>query len=141
MHTLILAYAIERLSDSFIAKLGKSVRGLVSVGLDLIDLGQGNSYLQTPGHIVKALQQAAEKPINHKYSPFQGFPYFRPAVADFYKREYNVDLDPDREVALMLGSKIGLFEVSLCLLNTGDTALLTDPGYSDYLSGMALANR
>lgn len=132
--------AIKRLPDQFFARLGKRVQELVNEGHDVINLGQGNPDLPTADHIVKALQNAAEKPINHKYSPFQGFPYFKQAVADFYKREYDVDLDPENEVALMFGSKIGLFEVSLCLLNSGDTALLPNPGYPDYLSGVALAN-
>ncbi|PXW88041.1 aminotransferase [Pseudogracilibacillus auburnensis] len=132
--------AIKRLPEQFFAKLGKRVRELIQEGHDVINLGQGNPDLPTADHIVKALQEAAEKPINHKYSPFQGFPYFKQAVADFYKREYDVDLNPDEEVALMFGSKIGLFEVSQCLLNPGDTALLPNPGYPDYLSGVALAN-
>ncbi len=132
--------AVQRLPDQFFAKLGKRVRDLEKQGHDIINLGQGNPDLPTPEHIVKALQKAAENPINHKYSPFQGFPYFRQAVADFYKKEYDVELDPDEEVALMFGSKIGLFEVSQCLLNPGDTALLPNPGYPDYLSGVALAN-
>ncbi len=79
--------AIQRLPDQFFAKLGKRVRELVDEGHDVINLGQGNPDLPTPNHIVKALQKAAEDPINHKYSPFQGFPYFRQAVADFYKKE------------------------------------------------------
>lgn len=132
--------AIKRLPDQFFAKLGKKVQQLTKEGHDVINLGQGNPDLPTPDHIVKALQKAAEDPINHKYSPFQGFPYFKRAVAKFYKREYGVDLNPDEEVALMFGSKIGLFEVSQCLLNPGDTALLPDPGYPDYLSGVSLAN-
>lgn len=132
--------AIKRLPDQFFAKLGKRVQELVKLGHDVINLGQGNPDLPTADHIVKALQKAAEDPINHKYSPFQGFPYFRQAVADFYKREYDVDLNPDEEVALMFGSKIGLFEVSQCLLNPGDLTLLPNPGYPDYLSGVALAN-
>ena len=132
--------AIKRLPDQFFAKLGKRVQELVKLGHDVINLGQGNPDLPTADHIVKALQKAAEDPINHKYSPFQGFPYFRKAVADFYKREYDVDLNPDEEVALMFGSKIGLFEVSQCLLNPGDLTLLPNPGYPDYLSGVALAN-
>ncbi len=132
--------AIKRLPDQFFAKLGKRVQELVKQGHDVINLGQGNPDLPTADHIVKALQKAAEDPINHKYSPFQGFPYFRKAVADFYKREYDVDLNPDEEVALMFGSKIGLFEVSQCLLNPGDLTLLPNPGYPDYLSGVALAN-
>lgn len=132
--------AIKRLPDQFFARLGKRVQELVNEGHDVINLGQGNPDLPTADHIVKALQKAAEDPINHKYSPFQGFPYFRQAVADFYKREYNVELDPNEEVALMFGSKIGLFEVSQCLLNPGDLTLLPNPGYPDYLSGVALAN-
>jgi len=132
--------AIKRLPDQFFAKLGKRVQQLVKEGHDVINLGQGNPDLPTSDHIVKALQEAAEDPINHKYSPFQGFPYFRKAVASFYKRVYDVDLNPDEEVALMFGSKIGLFEVSQCLLNPGDLALLPNPGYPDYLSGVALAN-
>lgn len=140
MHSFEPSNAIKRLPDQFFAKLLKKVQQLVQEGHDVINLGQGNPDLPTSDHIVRALQVAAEKPINHKYSPFQGFPYFRQAVADFYKREYEVDLNPDEEVALMFGSKIGLFEVSLSLLNEGDTALLPNPGYPDYLSGVALAN-
>lgn len=132
--------AIKRLPDQFFAKLGIKVRALVNEGHDIINLGQGNPDLPTSDHIVETLQKAAENPINHKYSPFQGFPYFKEAVADFYKREYDVDLDPENEVALMFGSKIGLFEVSQCLLNPDDTALVPNPGYPDYLSGVALAH-
>lgn len=132
--------AIKRLPDQFFAKLGKKVQELIAQGHDVINLGQGNPDLPTAGHVVTSLQKAAEDPMNHKYSPFQGFPYFKQAVADFYKKEYDVDLNPDEEVALMFGSKIGLFEVSQCLLNPGDTALLPNPGYPDYLSGVALAN-
>lgn len=131
--------AIKRLPDQFFAKLGKKVQAMIDEGHDIINLGQGNPDLPTSDHIVKALQKAAENPVNHKYSPFQGFPYFKEAVADFYKREYNVDLNPETEVALMFGSKIGLFEVSQSLLNPGDTALVPNPGYPDYLSGVALA--
>lgn len=132
--------AIKRLPEQFFAKLGKRVKQLELEGHDVINLGQGNPDLPTSDNIVKALQGAAEKPINHKYPPFQGFAYFKEAVAAFYKREYDVELNPEEEVALMFGSKIGLFEVAQCLLNPGDTALLPNPGYPDYLAGVALAN-
>src|SRR5699024_12191824 len=79
-------------------------------------------------------------PVNDQYPPFGGHDYFREAVADFYKREYDVDLDPDTEVAVMIGSKIGLFEVCQCMLNPHDTVLLQNPGYSDYLSGVYFVN-
>lgn len=132
--------AMKRLPDQFFAKLGAEVQQLVGAGHDIINLGQGNPDLPTADYIIKALQEGAENPINHKYSPFKGFDYFREAVVEFYKREYDVDLDPDTEVALMFGSKVGLFEISQCLLNPGDTVLLPNPGYPDYLSGVALAN-
>src|SRR5699024_5957386 len=94
----------------------------------------------TEKRIVEALREAALDPINHKYPPFQGFPYFKEAVADFYQREYGVEIDPESEVALMFGSKIGIFEVVQSLLNPGDTALLPDPGYPDYLASTQFSN-
>lgn len=120
---------------SLVAKVGKQLEQ----GHDVINLGQGNPDQPTPGHIVKRLQSAAEKSINHKYSPFQGFPYLKKAAADFYKREYNVDIDPETEVAILFGGKAGLVEIPQCLLNPGDSVLVPDPGYPDYWSGVALA--
>lgn len=132
--------AIKRLPAQFFADLNKRVQQLVKEGHDVINLGQGNPDLPTEKRIVEALREAALDPINHKYPPFQGFPYFKQAVADFYKREYDVDLDPETEVALMFGSKIGIFEVVQSVLNPGDTALLPNPGYPDYLASVALSN-
>ena len=132
--------AIKRLPEQFFANLNKRVQQLQREGHDVINLGQGNPDTPTEERIVKALQQAAEDPINHKYPPFQGFPYFKEAVAQFYEQEYDVSLDPNTEVALMFGSKIGIFEVVQSLLNPGDTALLPNPGYPDYLASTALSN-
>lgn len=132
--------AIKRLPEQFFADLNKRVQQLVNEGHDVINLGQGNPDTPTEKRIVEALREAALDPINHKYPPFQGFPYFKEAVADFYKREYGVQLDPESEVALMFGSKIGIFEVVQSLLNPGDTALLPDPGYPDYLASTQLSN-
>lgn len=132
--------AVKRLPEQFFAKLTQRARALQEAGHDVINLGQGNPDLPTDEHIVHTLQEAATKPENDKYSPFRGFPYFRQAVADFYKKEYDVDLDPEREVVLLFGSKIGLFEVCQCMLNAGDHVLLTDPGYPDYLSGVSMTN-
>lgn len=140
MRTFEQSETLKRLPEQFFAKLVKKVQLLQNEGHDVINLGQGNPDLPTPEHIVRTLQDAAEDPINHKYSPFQGFLYAKKAMADFYKREYAVEVDSETEVAIMFGSKAGLVELSQCLLNPGDTALLPDPGYPDYLSGIALAN-
>ncbi|RSL35259.1 pyridoxal phosphate-dependent aminotransferase [Salibacterium salarium] len=132
--------ALKRLPEQFFADLVQKVQHLYKQGYDVINLGQGNPDLPTPSPIVERLKQASEKNENHKYSPFRGRTELKQAAADFYKREYNVDLHPETEVAVLFGAKTGLVEISQCLLNGEDTALLPDPGYPDYLSGTALAN-
>jgi L-glutamine---4-(methylsulfanyl)-2-oxobutanoate aminotransferase len=130
---------LNSLPKQFFASLVRKVGEYVEQGFDVINLGQGNPDLPTPNHIVEKLQEAGANPVNHKYSPFQGFHYLKQAVADFYFREYGVSINPDKEVAILFGGKAGLVEIPQCLLNPGDTVLVPDPGYPDYLSGVALA--
>lgn len=132
----------ERLSglpEQFFASLVQKVKKAKDEGRDVIDLGQGNPDQPTPPHIVKALQEAAADPKTHRYSPFRGLDELKQAAADFYKREYGVSLDAEKEIAILFGSKAGLVELPLALMNEGDLMLLPDPGYPDYLSGVALA--
>ncbi|NYE05409.1 aminotransferase [Bacillus niacini] len=130
---------LNNLPKQFFASLVKKVGKYIEAGYDVINLGQGNPDQATPQHIVKKMQEAAANPVNHKYSPFQGYRYLKQAAADFYKREYDVTIDPDSEVAILFGGKAGLVEIPQCLLNPGDIMLVPDPGYPDYLSGVALA--
>lgn len=131
--------ALKRLPEQFFAKLAGKVNRYVEEGYDIINLGQGNPDQPTPTHIIESLQQAAENPTYHKYPPFRGQPFLKQAAADFYKREFGVELDPEKEVAVLFGGKAGLVEVSQCLLNKSDVALVPDPGYPDYWSGVAMA--
>ncbi|WP_226683332.1 pyridoxal phosphate-dependent aminotransferase [Sutcliffiella horikoshii] len=130
---------LNTLPKQFFASLVEKVGKVVAQGHDVINLGQGNPDQPTPEHIVKSLQEAVEKPNHHKYSPFQGHHFFKEAIATFYKREYDVDINPETEVAILFGGKAGLVEIPQCLLNEGDTVLVPDPGYPDYWSGVALA--
>jgi L-glutamine---4-(methylsulfanyl)-2-oxobutanoate aminotransferase len=130
---------LNSLPKQFFASLVKKVEKFVGEGYDVINLGQGNPDQPTPEHIVRSLQEAATKPVNHKYSPFQGQRYLKQAAADFYLREYGVTVDSDTEVAILFGGKAGLVEIPQCLLNPGETMLVPDPGYPDYWSGVALA--
>lgn len=130
---------LNHLPKQFFASLVSKVDKVTKQGYDVINLGQGNPDQPTPEHIVQRLQEAASNPINHKYSPFRGYSYLKEAVASFYKREYGVTLNPETEVAVLFGGKAGLVEISQCLLNPGDTVLVPDPGYPDYMSGVALA--
>lgn len=134
------AKALDRLPEQFFAQLVAKVNRLVEEGHDVINLGQGNPDLPTPSHIVEALKQAAEEPRHHRYPPFRGHDFLKEAVAQFYEREYGVKLNPQTEVAILFGGKAGLVEIAQCLLNPGDVALVPDPGYPDYWSGIAMAN-
>lgn len=131
---------LKKLPVQFFASLVEKVNKAKAEGRDIINLGQGNPDQPTPTHIVRALQSAAEDPEMHKYSPFRGLQELKNAAADFYKREYDVEIDPNTEVAILFGTKTGLVELPMCLLNEGELMLLPDPGYPDYLSGAVLAN-
>lgn len=130
---------LKSLPTQFFANLVGKVNKAIEDGRDVINLGQGNPDQPTPKHIVQALQKAVEDPNTHKYSPFRGLLELKEAVCDFYKKEYDVDVDPAHEVAILFGTKAGLIELPMCLLNPGDLMLLPDPGYPDYLSGVVLA--
>lgn len=130
---------LQALPKQFFASLVKHVNERIAAGHDVINLGQGNPDQPTPENIVHATQQAVARPGNHKYSLFRGLPTFKQAAAEFYAREYGVTLDPEKEIAVLGGSKIGLVELPLALMNPGETILLPDPGYPDYLSGVTLA--
>ncbi|WP_274650530.1 pyridoxal phosphate-dependent aminotransferase [Paenibacillus humicola] len=127
------------LPKQFFADLTRKAAAQAAKGRDVINLGQGNPDLPTPPHIVKALQEAATNPVYHRYAPFSGFLFLKEAIARRYKEDYGVELDPEKEVAILFGGKTGLVEISQCLLNPGDVCLVPDPGYPDYWSGIALA--
>ncbi|GIP15075.1 diaminopimelate aminotransferase [Paenibacillus montaniterrae] len=127
------------LPTQFFSTLVAKANKQIAMGKDIINLGQGNPDQPTPAHIVEALQQAAVNPLYHKYPPFSGYPFLKEAVAQRYKEDYGVELDPAHEVAILFGGKTGLVEISQCFLNPGDICLVPDPGYPDYWSGVALA--
>lgn len=139
MFTPNIADRVNRLPKQFFVQLIARNDALLAAGHDVINLGQGNPDLPTPPHIIEALSRGARDPLTHRYSPFRGLPALREAVAAYYERRFGVQLDPVREVAVLIGSKVGLVEICLALLNPGDLCLMPDPGYPDYWSGVAFA--
>lgn len=133
------AERLNTLPPQFFAAMVAKVNKAIAAGHDVINLGQGNPDLPTPPHIVESLRTEVLDPITHKYPPFSGLIELKQAVSQWYKQEFNVDLDPATEVAILFGGKTGLVEISQCLLNPGDVCLTPDPGYPDYWSGVALA--
>src|SRR5256884_4613589 len=131
---------IERLPDQYFGVLLGRVSAAARVeGDPLIDLGRGNPETGPPPHVVEALSRTAERPDVHGYSPFRGLPPLREALAERYRTQYGVELDPDSEVAVVPGTKTAIVELSLVLAERGSTVVLPDPWYPDYPSGPALA--
>jgi LL-diaminopimelate aminotransferase len=121
------------------ADLDRILSAKRAAGEDVISLHVGDPDLPTPRHIVEALQEAAEDPTTHRYPSYYGLPALRVAVADHYRRRFEVDLDPDTEVLPLIGSKEGLAHLSFAFLDPGDEALVPDPGYPVYAIGARLA--
>lgn len=98
-------------------------------GEDIIDLGMGNPDLSTPPHIVDKLVEAASKASNHRYSASKGITKLRHAITNWYKRRYDVDLDPETEAVATIGAKEGLSHLVLATISPGDVVLAPSPTY------------
>jgi alanine-synthesizing transaminase len=98
-------------------------------GEDIIDLGMGNPDVPTPEHIVEKLVEAARKGTNHRYSASKGITRLRMAIADWYKRRFDVDIDPDTEAVATIGAKEGLSHLVLATISPGDVVLVPSPTY------------
>jgi len=108
-------------------------------GKDIINLGVGDPDRPTPRHIIEELSRTAVDPANHQYPSYTGMMDFRKAMADYYKKTRNIDLDPAAEVLTLIGSKEGVGHIPLAFVDPGDTVLVPDPGYPVYASGTVLA--
>jgi LL-diaminopimelate aminotransferase len=108
-------------------------------GVDIIDLGVGDPDLPTPPHIVEALKKAAEDPQNHRYPSYSGMNLFRDKVAEWYKKRFGVDLEPEKEVLTLIGSKEGIAHLPLAFVNPFDLVLVPSPAYPVYKIGTIFA--
>ncbi len=108
-------------------------------GEDIIDFGMGNPDGATPKHIVDKLVEAALKPPTHRYSVSRGIPRLRKAICTWYKSRYDVDLDPDREAIVTIGSKEGIAHLCLAILDSRDTVLVPNPSYPIHIYGPVIA--
>ncbi len=98
-------------------------------GEDIIDLGMGNPDMPTPKHIVDKMIEATKNPRNHHYSASRGITKLRHAISGWYKRRYNVDIDPETEAIVTIGAKEGLSHLALAIVSPGDVALSPSPTY------------
>jgi alanine-synthesizing transaminase len=108
-------------------------------GEDIIDFGMGNPDRPTPQHIVDKLTEAAQRADTHRYSLSKGIPRLRKAICDWYKRRYDVDLDPETQAIVTIGSKEGLAHLALATVGPGDAVLVPNPAYPIHPYGFAIA--
>ncbi len=108
-------------------------------GEDIIDFGMGNPDGATPKHIVDKLIEAVLKPTTHRYSVSRGLPRLRKSICAWYKTRYNVDLDPDNEAIVTIGSKEGIAHLCLAILDSRDTVLVPNPSYPIHIYGPVIA--
>jgi alanine-synthesizing transaminase len=108
-------------------------------GEDVIDLSMGNPDGPTPKHIVDKLVEAAQRQDTHGYSVSKGIPRLRKAICDWYARRYAIELDPEREAIVTIGSKEGLAHLMLATLDRGDTVLVPNPSYPIHIYGAIIA--
>jgi alanine-synthesizing transaminase len=130
---------IKRLPPYVFNAIGELCLQARRAGEDIIDFGMGNPDEPTPPHIVNKLIEAASKPANHRYSVSRGVYKLRLAICDWYKRRFNVDLDPDTEAIATIGSKEGIAHLALAILDQGDVVLAPTPTYPIHQYGCVIA--
>src|SRR6266540_7083109 len=123
----------------FFASLNLKIAALKSKGMDIIRLDMGSPDLPPADFIVDVLVKESRRADKHGYSPMGGTSEYKKACAEYYQRRFGVELDPQKEVLALIGSKEGLFDLNQVLLNPGDISLVPDPGYPVYSAGGAIA--
>ena len=130
---------LKKLPPYLFAEIDKIKKKAISEGRDIIDLGVGDPDRPTPMHIIEQLYEAAKDAKNHRYAMDMGLLKLRETIATWYKKRFDVELDPESEVLPLIGSKEGIAHIPLAYVNHGDEVLIPDPCYPPYKSGTIFA--
>ena len=125
---------LKKLPPYLFIEIDRKKKEAIERGADIISLGVGDPDLPTPDHIIKSVQEAVTKPINHQYPFGSGLLSYRKAIVEWYKKRFKVDLSAD-EVCALIGSKEGIGHMHLGFINPGDVVLIPEPGYPVYNTG------
>ncbi|HMO19703.1 MAG TPA: LL-diaminopimelate aminotransferase [Candidatus Melainabacteria bacterium] len=134
-----VAKRLKSIPPYVFAEIGKKAQALADTGVDIINLGIGAPDQPTFRHIVDAMHEAIEKPINHKYPPFGGTPEFKEAAAKWVNERFKINIDPKTEITSLIGGKEGIHHLIMAYVDQGDYALIPDPAYPVYQSSTMLA--
>ncbi|ACL69908.1 LL-diaminopimelate aminotransferase [Halothermothrix orenii] len=130
---------IKNLPPYLFAEIDKMIARAKKEGVDVISFGIGDPDQPTPDNIINKMIEAVKDPSTHSYPSYEGMYEYRKTVADWYKNNYGRELDPDKEVVSLIGSKEGIAHLPFCYINPGDIALVPDPGYPVYKTSVLLA--
>lgn len=131
---------LQALGPNVFAEMDRAKVEAIALGQDLIDLSLGSSDMPTPPHVLATIAKSLDDPTSHGYLLHGGTLPFRQAAAAWYQRKFGLAVDPETEILLLIGSQEGTAHLPLALLNPGDVALLTDPGYPSHAGGVHLAS-
>ena len=126
------AERLKKLPPYLFKELDRKKEEAILKGMDVIDLGVGDPDLPTPEPIIEAIKEAVQDPENHKYPSYSGMLEFREAVSRWYKKRFDVSLDPEKEVISLIGSKEGIAHFPLAFCDPGDVVLVPSPAYPVY---------
>lgn len=132
-------HRIKRLPPYVFVEVNRLKEEARAQGRDIVDFGMGNPDLPTPPHIVEKLIETVKNPKTHRYSQSRGIPGLRKAQAAYYKRRFNVELDPETEIVVTLGSKEGLANLAQAVTAPGDVILVPNPSYPIHPYGFIIA--
>ena len=128
------AQRVANVQEYYFSRNNRRLDDLRSKGVDVINLGIGSPDMPPPANVINTLAEAAAQPNAHGYQSYVGIPALREGYAEWYNRCYGVQLNPNNEILPLIGSKEGIFHISMAFLNPGDGVLVPDPGYPTYSS-------
>lgn len=131
---MITADRLHSVQEYYFSKKLREVRGLMEHGRPIINMGIGSPDLAPSPKVLETLRSCITDNGAHQYQSYQGLPELRKAIADFYDQKFGVQVDPNKEILPLMGSKEGIMHISMAFLNQGDEVLLPNPGYPTYAS-------
>ena len=132
-------HRVRRLPPYVFAEVNAMKAAARAAGEDVLDFGMGNPDLSSPSHVVEKLVEVVQNPRTHRYSVSKGIPGLRRANSDYYGRRFNVDIDPETETIVTLGSKEGFANLAMAITSPGDIVLVPNPSYPIHAYGFIIA--
>lgn len=135
---MTVAKRLEGINEYYFSQKLREIEAMKKAGKDVINLGIGSPDLPPHPEVIEILHAESQKPGNHAYQSYKGSAVLRNAIASWYQRQYQVNIDPESEVLPLIGSKEGIMHICMTYLDAGDAALVPNPGYPTYKSAVEL---